>query len=333
MNMFDVLLAKKLAGGGDIPEPILIEKNITANGDYLASADNADGYSSVVVNVPSSNYDVKGNLVVESGVANDLDLTAVIPEGVTEIGQSMFYQMTKLKSVSFPSTLTTLGQSSFKNTGISSLTLRSSITTVSSAVFMYCHQLTSVEINGSSLGSSMFQGCENIESIDFSSCPDTKLAEQVCQACTKLSSVVFPSGCTRIGRAAFNSCTALKSITIPNTVTYLETGVFQGAGLESIVIPNSVTTLSSSAFINCTSLASVDIGSGVNGFQGRTFSGCTSLMSITLRKTSGVVNYGTDDFKNVPANCDIYVPADLVDTYKASSFWSARADYIHAIPA
>lgn len=33
----------------------LIEKNITANGTYNASADDADGYSSVVVNVPGHN--------------------------------------------------------------------------------------------------------------------------------------------------------------------------------------------------------------------------------------------------------------------------------------
>ena len=38
----------------DIPE--LITKTITANGTYNASADNADGYSSVTVNVPMPKY-------------------------------------------------------------------------------------------------------------------------------------------------------------------------------------------------------------------------------------------------------------------------------------
>ena len=36
-----------------IPDPTLIEKSITANGEYVASSDNADGYSSVSVNVPA----------------------------------------------------------------------------------------------------------------------------------------------------------------------------------------------------------------------------------------------------------------------------------------
>lgn len=83
MNIYNALIYKKLYGGGGggeievesltatenktynagegkaynpvvvaVPEPTLISKNITANGDYSASADNADGYSSVSVNVP-----------------------------------------------------------------------------------------------------------------------------------------------------------------------------------------------------------------------------------------------------------------------------------------
>lgn len=42
--------AKNFIGG----DPVLITKNITANGTYDASADNADGYSDVIVNVEIS---------------------------------------------------------------------------------------------------------------------------------------------------------------------------------------------------------------------------------------------------------------------------------------
>lgn len=41
------------SGGGDAPTPVLIEKSVTENGTYTASSDNADGYSSVTVDVPS----------------------------------------------------------------------------------------------------------------------------------------------------------------------------------------------------------------------------------------------------------------------------------------
>ena len=76
MDYFDILLAKKLSGGGEITveglsveengtytapsgkaySPVVVnlplgEKSITANGEYLASADDLKGYSKVTVNV------------------------------------------------------------------------------------------------------------------------------------------------------------------------------------------------------------------------------------------------------------------------------------------
>ena len=66
MNNFDILFAKKLAGGGS-PPPVLIEKNITANGTYTASGDNADGYSSVSVDVTNSYTAQDEGKVVSNG--------------------------------------------------------------------------------------------------------------------------------------------------------------------------------------------------------------------------------------------------------------------------
>ena len=53
VDLYDLAFAKNISGGGTpAPEPTLITKNITANGTYNAASDNADGYSSVTVNVP-----------------------------------------------------------------------------------------------------------------------------------------------------------------------------------------------------------------------------------------------------------------------------------------
>lgn len=53
MNYFDVLWSRRFGAGGG-SAPVLIDKNITANGTYNASDDNADGYSAVVVNVDTN---------------------------------------------------------------------------------------------------------------------------------------------------------------------------------------------------------------------------------------------------------------------------------------
>ena len=51
-DLHDLLIAGRMLGGSGADEPVLITKNITANGTYSAASDNADGYSAVTVAVP-----------------------------------------------------------------------------------------------------------------------------------------------------------------------------------------------------------------------------------------------------------------------------------------
>ena len=66
MDMFSALLGKSLSGGGG-SEPVLVSKSISANGTYDPSDDNADGYSSVTVNVPNSYTAADEGKVVSNG--------------------------------------------------------------------------------------------------------------------------------------------------------------------------------------------------------------------------------------------------------------------------
>lgn len=67
--------------------PVLIEKEITANGTYLASDDNADGYKKVVVDVDASDSIAKFQYDTTFNVFDNLtELT--IPDGVTIVGSS-----------------------------------------------------------------------------------------------------------------------------------------------------------------------------------------------------------------------------------------------------
>ena len=64
------------------------------------------------------------------------------------------------------------------------------------------------------------------------------------------------------------------------------------------------------------------------------FYGCTALASLTLRNTEVVTLAGATAFTNTPIASGtgyIYVPSDLVDSYKAATNWSTYADQIIAI--
>ena len=58
-----------------------------------------------------------------------------------------------------------------------------------------------------------------------------------------------------------------------------------------------------------------------------------SLEGIYLRSNSIVNLLNTNPFSNINSDkFKIYVPADLVDSYKSATNWSTYADKIFAIP-
>lgn len=72
MNLRDFALGKAAGGGGG--SATLINKNISANGTYNASADSADGYKKVVVDVPS--VTPTGNINITSTAQTDVSAYA-----------------------------------------------------------------------------------------------------------------------------------------------------------------------------------------------------------------------------------------------------------------
>ena len=292
MNLYDILLAKKLGGGSaPTPTPVLISKNITANGVYNAADDDADGYSSVDVQVPAppSSSDLSGNVTTTGTIATGLgDISLNIPNSVTEIGQNAFYNKNYIASITIPSGVTTIGQSAFQNcTSLTSITIPNSVTSIGGGVF---------------------------------------------QNCTSLTSITIPSGVTIIEDTTFYNCTALTSITIPNSVTSIGGGVFRSCtSLTSITIPSGVTIIGQSAFHTCTALTNITIPSGVTTIRSSAFQNCTALTSIICEATNPPT-IASSTFTSVPADCAIYVPADSVDAYKVASYWNTRAAYIQAIP-
>ena len=56
---YDVTAYAQASVNVSAQSPVLVTKNITANGTYDASGDNADGYSSVTVSVPTGSFNCK----------------------------------------------------------------------------------------------------------------------------------------------------------------------------------------------------------------------------------------------------------------------------------
>ena len=294
------------------------------------------------------------NLYLNGNLVTDL----VIPDDVTEIKPYAFKSCSNLKSVTIPSSVTTIGYGAFgycfdftavhisdlsawcnidfgsslsyahnlylNGDLITNLVIPSDVTEIKAFAFHNCTGLTSVTIPNSvtTIGSSAFYGCDGF------------------------TSITIPNSVTTIGSSAFKECTDLTSITIPNSViTIGEYAFYDCSSLTSVNIPNSVTTIGDCAFTDCTSLESVNIGNSVTGIEYYEFIGCNSLTSVVIGESVKTISYKA--FANCGNLADVYclatsvprtesdafensyieyatlhVPGELIDSYKNTAPWS-----------
>lgn len=102
------------------------------------------------------------------------------------------------------------------------------------------------------------------------------------------------------------------------------------AALEKVSFP-SVTSIALGAFWQCTALTRAEFESTV-AFANNAFYGCTNLTVLILRNTEAMSTITGTPFEGsaiASGTGYIYVPAALVDTYKAN--WTAYAAQIRAI--
>ena len=158
--------------------------------------------------------------------------------------------------------------------------------------FYYCSGLTSITIPDSvtSIGYSAFEGCGSLESITIPFVGTHfgyifgagSYSDNAGYVPASLKEVIITGG-TSIGSSAFYNCSGLTSITIPDSVTSIGNYAFSGcSGLTSVTIGNSVTSIGYEAFKDCSGLASVIIPDSVMSIGGFAFSRCSKLTSVTI---------------------------------------------------
>ena len=127
--------------------------------------------------------------------------------------------------------------------------------------------------------------------------------------CGSLVSATLPEGCPKITYGMFRECAALATVEIPDSVTKIVDQAFSAcSSLAGAAIPPNVTNVSSYTFQNCYALAYVD------------FTRHTAVPALTTPAP----------FSNIPADCEIRVPAALYDEWIAATNWATYADYIKA---
>ncbi len=229
-------------------------------------------------------------------------------------------------------------------TGLTSVTIPSSVTSIGDNAFKGCYFMTSNFINNSALTNSNYWGAilydeeigdgllikDNVV-VKYKGTstsviiPDyvTSIAESAFFGCSGLTSVIIPNSVTSIGQSAFSDCSSLTSISIPESVTSIGNGAFSGcSGLISVTIPNSVTSIGGSAFSNCSSLISVTIPNSVTSIDRFVFASCNSLTTVNIPNT--VTSIGSLAFARCTSLATITIP-ESVTTIGSRAFDSCSS--------
>ena len=226
-------------------------------------------------------------------------LTSAIITAKT-IANFAFDQSTNLTSVQLyggyePDGVQSLGAYSFRNTGVTTVYIPSSVTSYGTGAFCAC---TSLNKFTCSSNNSYFSA-------------DATTGWLYNKSYTTLYQVgggnyaysnQFNTACTNIGTAAFWGNTRYSSVTIPYGVKTIGNDAFYNSAVTSLVIPGSVTSFGTYCLRNLTALRHLYINKS------------TIPSSLTDASTCLV---------NVPTGGILHVPRGAIANYTANSRWNA----------
>lgn len=137
---------------------------------------------------------------------------------------------------------------------------------------------------------------------------------------------------TEVGGNAFADCDALLEINLP-LLNKTGLNTFYGCdSLKTVYFP-SLTKASASDFSSCKALETA-IFEKLKSVPTGTFAGCDVLTALILKTETVCSLASTNAFNNTPiANGTgfVYVPDNLVDSYKTATNWVTYADQIKGI--
>lgn len=221
-------------------------------------------------------------------------------------------------------------------------------------LFYYCSKLKTLDLSGIDLSNvtymgEMFIGCSALTSVNFGTPGALKVTNitkmfSSCSALPFLDLSNFDMSNVTTVDSMFAYCSALESVNLNNINTSKVTNMYRMfyscSNLSSIDLSSfdtsSVTSMSQ-MFHSCRALTSVNISNFDTSKLTNTtqmFISCSSLTTLIIDNPN-VFPMTSDNMLNFTgiANGEgyVYVPDDLVETYKTTANWSTYADQIKGI--
>ena len=280
--------------------------------------------------------------------------SVTISDGVTKIGEGVFYGCTALTSVHIPSSVAVIDEQAFVNcTAITAVYITdvnawsniqfgvasSNPLSYGATLYVNGEALTDLVVaeGATEIKPYAFRG-STIQSVTIPSSV-TVIGADAFDKCSNLTSVVFATGSrlTTIGDEAFSS-TAIINLVIPATVTTIGDSAFGGAEsapnttLTSVTFEegSQLTVMGQKMFYNCTALTSVVLPANLTEIGDSAFYYCSALESIDIPTSVTVI--GDSAFSHCSALTNVELPAGLT-AIRSSTFYLCEALASVNIPA
>ncbi len=190
----------------------------------------------------------------------------IIPEGVEKIGRFAFANLTALKRIVLPSTLTTIDYGAFAGCiSLVSVEGIGNVKFINEKAFMDCNISGAITLTeGVALGEYAFANNKNLQKLTLSE-KTKSVASYAFSGCAKLKTVTIQAEKIKLGQYVFAGCEALKEISVNASV--IPAGSFDGCkNLEKVTIGRDVAVIGEYAFRG-TKVASFTVAEGNTTFK------------------------------------------------------------------
>ena len=271
----------------------------------------------------------------------------ILPESLQTIGSKTFAQMTKLKGITIPNKVNSIGTYAFSadrgmkyaklSTGcawlkegvfnycdsIQSISIPPVVTKMDTKLFAHCSSLAEVTFEGSSDLIEMGYGASQTEYGLFRDCPletlnldrwlsynTDKSARTPFYSIPTLKNLKLGENVKVVDKYMFSYCTGLEELYLPDNIESVGLWGFRGcSSLKSVRFSQKLSQVSDYGFSGCTSLDNVTFPASMTSIADNSFSDCTSLKKLDLGKSLMII--GPAAFKNDTALEGIEIPETL----------------------
>jgi len=207
------------------------------------------------------------------------------------------------------------------------------VTGINEYAFEGCTGLTSVTIPSSvtNMGAGVFSGCTGLTSVTIPS-SITNIGANAFYGCKGLTSITIPSTVTDIGANAFENCTGLTSITIPQNVTMIGKEFIKGCSALTDIycLPENPPAATNAFSYNSISNITLHVPEGSEQLYEATIP--WSYFFATLPDGSILINeinfpdpFFRDEVKKLSVGLDGVLTADEMASVKSLEFY--RGEY------